>query len=449
MIHSFQQLNKTILVDTVTQAIVSIDPILHALLDFPEETPWDDRVHSLSHKYDEKDLRSAVAEWEAVVAGGLIHTGEEPDEERAPRLEPAIKALCLHVSHDCDLRCKYCFASQGDFKGARELMSVETGKKALDFLVAHSGNRRNLEVDFFGGEPLLNFETVKELTEYGRTLNEKHGKNIRFTITTNGVALDDDKIDYINENMTNVVLSLDGRKEVHDRMRPTVNGKGSYDVVLPKFKKLIEQRGEKDHYIRGTFTAENLDFDRDVLHYFDEGFHTVSMEPVVTDPNEPYALGEEHLARVLESYERLAEEMLSRADAGERLRFFHFMVDLTDGPCLAKKQLGCGAGVEYLAVTPRGDLYPCHQFVGEEDFLLGNLDDGIQNTALVERFLRTTTETKEDCRVCWNRTFCSGGCHANAYFQNGSIDRPYELACEMQKKRTECALALRAHADEN
>ncbi len=374
---------------------------------------------------------------------GLLTT-EDAEDTPVIKPTPVIKALCLHVAHDCDLRCKYCFASQGDFKGRRELMDLDTGKKALDFLVEHSGNRRNLEVDFFGGEPLLNFDVVKELTLYGKELNQKTGKNIRFTLTTNGVALDDEKIAFINEHMTNVVMSLDGRREVHDLMRTTINNKGSYDLVMGSFQKLLASRGKKDSFIRGTFTGYNLDFDQDVLHFFDEGFEKVSMEPVVTDESLDYAIREVHLPRVLEGYERLARAFVERRRNNKNLQFFHFMVDLEQGPCLAKKRMGCGAGVEYVSVTPAGDLYPCHQFVGETDFCIGNLDEGITDTERVKEFFLADVDHKEACRHCWNRNFCSGGCHANAWFHNGSLLKPYEAGCVMQKKRTELALAMHA-----
>ena len=442
-LHSFTALDQRILYDTNTETLLSVDPLVYDLLSCAEEMTESEKVRTLSSKYSEEEIREALAELRELTQEGLL-SKEADDPAPVQRPEPVIKAMCLHVAHDCDLRCAYCFASQGDFKGQRALMELETGKRALDFLIAHSGNRRNLEVDFFGGEPLLNFDVVKALTLYGKQRNEETGKNIRFTITTNGVALDDEKIDFLNEHMVNIVMSLDGRKEVHDRMRPTRNGKGSYDLVLSNFKRLVSQRKDKDSFIRGTFTGYNLDFDRDVLHFFDEGFETVSMEPVVTDESLDYAIREEHLPEILAGYERLAKAFLERERENPRLKFFHFLVDLDNGPCLAKKRMGCGAGTEYISVTPAGEIYPCHQFVGEKEFLIGNLDDGITNTEKIEEFARASVDEKEACRSCWNQNFCSGGCHANAWFNNHSLMEPYTVGCEMQKKRTELALALHA-----
>lgn len=440
--HTFEALGQKMLYDPCTEAILQIDSVVYDLMQ-QKESNEQERIEALKARYDKKTLQDALQEIQTLIDDGILSASDREHEPLA-RPEPVIKALCLHVAHDCDLRCRYCFASQGDFKGNRELMSAETGKKALDFLVQNSGNRRNLEVDFFGGEPLLNFSVVKELTLYGEALNKKHNKNIRFTITTNGVALDDDKIDFINEHMSNVVMSLDGRKEVHDRMRPTRNQKGSYDTVLPKFKKLLASRGNKDSFIRGTFTGYNLDFDKDVLHFFDEGFTSVSMEPVVTDESLDYAIQKEDLEGIKQSYERLAKEFLQRKRENPALQFFHFMVDLTDGPCLAKKRMGCGAGVEYVSITPNGDIFPCHQFVGEKEFIIGNLEEGINNPALIETFKQANVDQKAACRDCWNQNFCSGGCHANAWFNNQDLMKPYENGCEMQKKRTELALGLHA-----
>lgn len=441
-LHAFNALNRNILYDTQSEAVLAVDALVYDLIRLETDLTDEEKIEILSDRYEAAAVKEAIGELNSLYEEGLLRTESSFAPVQKP--VPVIKAMCLHVAHDCDLRCKYCFASQGDFKGSRELMDLETGKKALDFLVAGSGNRRNLEVDFFGGEPLLNFEVVKELTLYGEKLNRETGKNIRFTLTTNGVLLDDDKIEFINRHMSNVVMSLDGRKEVHDRMRPTRNGKGSYDHVLEKFKKLIAARGEKDSFIRGTFTGYNLDFDKDVLHFFDEGFKTVSMEPVVTDDRMDYAIREEHLPEVLEGYERLAEAYLQRRSEDPDLRFFHFLVDLQSGPCLAKKRMGCGAGVEYISVTPSGELYPCHQFVGEKEFLIGTLDEGIQNEELVRKFSEADIDHKESCQSCWNQNFCSGGCHANAWFHNRSLTEPYAPGCEMQKKRSELALGLHA-----
>lgn len=447
MIYTFSTLGRNIVYDTQTESILAVDPLAFHII----EQIGDDKstiVASLKNEYSVEAIEETYEEIMQLVEDGILSLTEEISIGEITYPKPVIKAMCLHISHDCDLRCKYCFASQGDFHGDRLLMSEETGRKALEFLVENSGNRRNLEVDFFGGEPLMNFDVVKTLTLYGQELNEKYDKNIRFTITTNGLLLDDEKIDFINEHMVNVVMSLDGREQVHDRMRPTVNGKGSYEIVKNNFKRLLEKRGDKDSYIRGTFTKYNLDFDEDVLHYFDEGFQSVSMEPVVTDESLDYAIQKEDVPEVLDAYERLAVAYKKRKDENPDLQFFHFMVDLTDGPCLAKKRSGCGAGVEYVAITPLGEIYPCHQFVGEEDFILGTLDSGIVNTAITESFAKARVDEKEACQSCWNQNFCSGGCHANAYYNNGSILKPYTIGCEMQKKRTECALAIQIDDDE-
>ena len=336
--------------------------------------------------------------------------------------QTVVKALCLHIAHDCNLACRYCFAGEGEYKGDRSLMSLEVGKKALDFLVANSGNRRNLEVDFFGGEPLMNFDVVKELVAYGRELEKTHDKHFRFTLTTNGVLLRDDVIEFANKEMDNIVLSIDGRKEVHDHMRPFKNGKGSYDFILDKFKKVAESRNQQKYYVRGTFTHYNLDFVKDVLSLADEGFEQISVEPVVAGPEEPYAIREEDIPQICEGYDELAKEMLKRKKEGRGFNFFHYMIDLSGGPCVYKRLSGCGSGTEYLAVTPWGDLYPCHQFVGEEEFCLGNVDDGIVNTEMRDTFKLCNVYAKEECRNCFAKFYCSGGCAANAYHCHQDIN---------------------------
>ncbi len=358
--------------------------------------------------------------------------------------QTVVKALCLHIAHDCNLACRYCFAGEGEYKGDRSLMSYETGKQALDFLVSHSGHRHNLEVDFFGGEPLLNFEVVKQLVAYGRQLEKANDKHFRFTLTTNGVLLTDDVIEFANREMDNIVLSIDGRKEVHDRMRPFKNGTGSYDLIIDKFKKTAESRNQEKYYVRGTFTHNNLDFVEDVLSLADEGFKQISVEPVVADPAEPYAIRKEDIPVICEGYDRLAQEMLRREKEGKGFNFFHYMIDLSGGPCVYKRLSGCGSGTEYLAVTPWGDLYPCHQFVGEEQFCLGNVRDGILNTELQDTFKLCNVYAKEEFRGCCAKFYCSGGCAANAYHCHGDINRPYEKGCELQRKRVECAIMLKA-----
>ena len=358
--------------------------------------------------------------------------------------ETVVKALCLHIAHDCNLACQYCFAEEGEYHGRRALMSFEVGKKALDFLVANSGSRVNLEVDFFGGEPLMNWQVVKDLVAYGRSLEEPHNKKFRFTLTTNGVLLNDDILEFANKEMANIVLSIDGRKCVHDKMRPFRGGQGSYDLIVPKFQKVAESRNQMDYYVRGTFTHHNLDFSQDVLHLADLGFKQISVEPVVAPPEEAYAIREEDIPFLKEEYDRLAQEMIVRRKNGQKFNFFHFMIDLQGGPCVAKRLSGCGSGTEYLAVTPWGDFYPCHQFVGQEQFLMGNVDTGITNTEIRDEFKCCNVYAKDACKKCFAKFYCSGGCAANAYNFTGSINGTYDIGCELQRKRVECAIMLKA-----
>jgi six-Cys-in-45 modification radical SAM protein len=356
-----------------------------------------------------------------------------------------VKALCLHIAHDCNLACKYCFAEEGEYHGRRALMSFEVGKKAIDFLLENSGNRRNLEVDFFGGEPLMNWNVVKQIVEYGRSKETEFDKKFRFTLTTNGMLLNDEVMEFANREMSNVVLSLDGRKEVNDAMRPTRGGKGSYDVIVPKFKKFAEQReGVKDYYIRGTFTRNNLEFSKDVIHFADLGFRQTSMEPVVGEEDESYAIRWEDIPKVKEEYDILAKEYIKRKKEGRGFNFFHFNIDLKQGPCVAKRLSGCGSGTEYLAVTPWGDFYPCHQFVGKEEFLLGNVDIGIVKNDICNEFKLCNVYAKPKCRDCFARFYCSGGCAANSYSFHGDITDTYDIGCELQKKRIECAIMIKA-----
>ena len=448
MIHKFSMNGYNIVLDVNGGAVHVVDEVAYNLLDHYKEKSLDEIIKELSENYTEDQIKEAYNEIKTLEDEGLLYTVDT--YKHHPNFidrKKVVKALCLHVAHDCNLKCEYCFAAQGDFGGAKELMSFEVGKKAIDYLIANSGNRRNLEIDFFGGEPLMNFEVVKQLVEYGRSVEKENNKNIRFTITTNGVLLDDDKIKYINENMHNVVLSLDGRKEVNDRMRPTLNDKGSYDIIMPKFKKLVESRPkDKYYYIRGTFTRENLDFSEDVLHFADEGFELTSVEPVVDDESNPFALREEDMETVFNEYEKLAVKYSDRLLNGENFKFFHFMIDLNQGPCVIKRITGCGAGNEYLAITPNGDIYPCHQFVGKDEYKLANINDEeiVIPRELTDTFKNAHVYSKEDCQNCWNKFYCSGGCHANAVNFNGDVMKPYELGCEMQKKRTECSIMIQA-----
>ena len=358
--------------------------------------------------------------------------------------ETVVKALCLHIAHDCNLACKYCFAGEGEYHGRRALMSLEVGRKALDFLVENSGNRVNLEVDFFGGEPLMNWQVVKELVAYGRSLEEPHHKKFRFTLTTNGVLLTDEVMDFVNKEMSNLGLSIDGRKEIHDLMRPHRGGQGSYDEILPKYKKAAESRNQMNYYVRGTYTRNNTDFSEDVIHLADQGFEQISVEPVVADKKEDYALRMEDVPKLLSEYDRLAQEYIRRKRDGKGFQFFHFMIDLEGGPCVAKRLSGCGSGTEYLAVTPWGDLYPCHQFVGQEEFLMGNVEDGIVRKDIQDKFKACNVYSKKECRDCFAKFYCSGGCAANAWHESGDVNGSYELGCELQRKRVECAIMIKA-----
>lgn len=447
MIHKFELNNKKLILDINSGSVHVVDDLVWDIIDLFEETNQDEIVNALNHKYDKNSISEALKEIQELVDNELLFSKEASMENIEYNKDNIVKALCLHVAHDCNLRCKYCFASQGDFNGERLIMPFEIGKKALDFLIHSSGNRKNLEVDFFGGEPLMNFDVVKQLVAYGRELEKKHNKVFRFTITTNGVLLDKEKMDFINDNMDNVVLSLDGRKEVNDNMRPTINGQGSYDVITPKFLEFVNLRGNKSYYVRGTFTSRNLDFGKDVISLYKEGFNSISVEPVVAKPEQDYALLEEHLPTILKEYEELSQEYIKMHNEGRGFDFFHFMIDLNHGPCFVKRVVGCGAGVEYMAVTPEGDLYPCHQFVGNEEFKMGDVDTGIINTGLRDKFKNSNVNSKEDCKNCWAKFYCSGGCHANAYNFNNDISKPYSIGCEMEKKRIECAVSIAANLD--
>lgn len=446
MVHQYKNNGYNMVLDVCSGSVHVVDDLSYDVIALYEDHTEEEIVKNLSDRYSEKDIREAFQEVKELAEEGMLFTEDQYESYifDVKQRSTVVKALCLHIAHDCNLACRYCFAEEGEYKGDRSLMSAEVGKKALDFLIKNSGNRINLEVDFFGGEPLMNFDVVKEIVSYGRELEKTHHKKFRFTMTTNGVLLNDDIMEFLNKEMSNVVLSIDGRKEVHDHMRPTQNGKGSYDLILPKFQKFAKMRGDKSYYVRGTFTRNNLDFCKDVLHMADLGFDEISIEPVVAEDGESYAIREEDLPVIFEQYDLLAKEMIKREKEGNGFTFFHFMIDLTGGPCVAKRLSGCGSGTEYLAVTPWEDLYPCHQFVGEEDFLLGNVYDGVKRMDLVNEFKGCNVYTKEKCKKCFARFYCSGGCAANSYKFHGTLNDAYDIGCEMERKRVECALMIKA-----
>ncbi len=453
MIHSYKLGGYNIVLDVCSGAVHLVDEVAFDIINMYEEHTAEEITVAILEKYADNPEVTAeeIAECLSQI-GELKESGQlfVPDtyEPMADTLKQktsgVVKALCLHIAHSCNLNCSYCFASQGKYHGERALMSFEVGKRALDFLIENSGTRHNLEVDFFGGEPLMNFDVVKDLVAYARSVEKQHNKNFRFTLTTNGMLIDDDVIDFANRECVNVVLSLDGRKEVHDRFRVDYAGNGSWEKIVPKFQKLVEARGGKDYYMRGTFTHANPDFLEDIKVMLDLGFNELSMEPVVCAPDDPSALTAEDFPIVCEQYEKLAELMLQRHREGRPFTFYHYMIDLKGGPCIYKRISGCGSGTEYMAVTPWGDLYPCHQFVGDEKYLLGNVFDGVSNTAAQDEFMGCNVYAREECRDCWARLYCSGGCAANAYHATGSVKGVYKYGCELFKKRMECAIMLEA-----
>lgn len=466
MIHQYKNSGLNIVMDIESGSVHVVDDIVYDIVhaldamdsvsDFRQVSDGEVKASDFSElegylkfmlsKYNDEDIEEAYNEVKELIEEERLFTDDIYKDfvMDFKKRTTVVKALCLHIAHDCNLACKYCFADEGEYHGKRELMSYEVGKKALDFLVANSGSRTNLEVDFFGGEPLMNFEVVKQLVKYGRSLEEPNNKKFRFTLTTNGVLLDDDILEFANKEMSNLVLSLDGRKEVHDLMRPRRGGQGSYDTVVPKFIKAAESRNQMNYYVRGTYTRNNLDFAKDVIHMADLGFEQISVEPVVADKSESYAIREEDIDTLIKQYDELTAEMIKRKKEGKPFNFFHFMIDLSGGPCVAKRLSGCGSGTEYLAVSPSGELYPCHQFMGMKDFLLGNVDEGVIRTDIRDEFKLCNVYAKEKCKNCFAKFYCSGGCAANSYNFSGSINGTYEIGCELQKKRIECAIALKA-----
>ena len=451
VVHQYKNNGYNIVLDVNSGMVHVVDDIAYDVIALFEENDKEEIIKELAMKYHQvEDIKEELQEiYEEILQmkqDGNLFTKDIYEEYIGSfkKRETVVKALCLHIAHDCNLACKYCFAEEGEYHGRRALMSYEVGKKALDFLIANSGNRRNLEVDFFGGEPLMNFQVVKDLVAYGRSLEEPYNKKFRFTLTTNGVLLNDDVMQFANKEMANVVLSIDGRKEVNDRMRPFRKGMGSYDMIVPKFQKLANSRDQKNYYVRGTFTRNNLDFAEDVKHLVDLGFDQISVEPVVGLPEEEYAIREEDIPRIKEEYDKLARYIVESRKKGKWFQFFHFMLDLSGGPCVAKRLSGCGSGTEYLAVTPWGDFYPCHQFVGQEEYMMGNVDEGIKATNLREEFKCSNVYAKKKCKECFAKFYCSGGCAANAYKFHHDINDVYEIGCELQRKRVECAIMIKA-----
>ena len=446
MVHQYKSNGYNIVLDVNSGSVHVVDDLTYDIISKFENESKEEIINSLKEKFDESDIIEAYAEVVELKDQELLFTEDIYKQylKDFKNRKTVVKALCLHIAHDCNLACKYCFAEEGEYHGRKALMSLEVGKKAIDFLIENSGNRRNLEVDFFGGEPLMNWEVVKEIVRYGRSKEAIYNKNFRFTLTTNGVLLNDEVMEFVNKEMSNVVLSLDGRKEVNDAMRPFRNGQGSYDLIVPKFQKLAESRNQTDYYVRGTFTHDNLDFSNDVIHFADLGFKQMSIEPVVGEDSEKYAIKKEDLPKIMEEYDNLAKEYIKRHKEGRGFNFFHFMIDLEQGPCVAKRLSGCGSGTEYLAVTPWGDLYPCHQFVGQEEFLLGNVYEGITRQDICDEFKMCNVYAKDKCQECFARYYCSGGCAANSYKFHGSITDAYDIGCEMQRKRIECSIMIKA-----
>lgn len=454
MVHQYKLNGYNIVLDTCSGSVHVVDEVAYDIIAMYKEKSADEIVKYITETYTneeitEQDVLDCISDVKSLEEAGKLYT---PDTYEGMAFDfknrnTVIKALCLHVAHTCNLNCSYCFASQGKYHGERALMSFEVGKRALDFLIENSGTRHNLEVDFFGGEPLMNWNVVKELVAYARVQEKIHNKNFRFTLTTNGVLVDDEVIDFCNKEMSNVVLSLDGRPEVHDRFRVDYMGRGSYDLIVPKFQEFVKRRGGKNYYMRGTFTHNNIDFTNDIFHMADLGFTELSMEPVVCAPTDAAALTEEDLPVLFDQYEILAKEMIKRKKEGRPFTFYHYMLDLTHGPCIYKRISGCGSGTEYMAVTPTGDLYPCHQFVGDTKYLLGNIWDGVTNKDIQNEFKLCNAYAREECNDCWAKLYCSGGCAANSYHASGKITGIYEYGCELFKKRIECAVMIQV--DEN
>lgn len=446
LIHKFVQDNIKLLLDCNSGALHIIDDLIYEVLDYYKTVDKYNIVEKLSDRYSSTEVLDAVSELEHLEREGLLFTEDPYENIVFDNSENSyIKAMCLNIAHDCNLRCKYCFAAEGAYSGSRGLMSEEVGKSAVDLIIKHSGPRKHIEVDLFGGEPLMNYNVVKSVVEYGKSEGIKHNKELRFTITTNATLLNDEIMNFLNDNMTNIVLSIDGRKIVNDKIRIKRNGNGTFDDILPKIKKMVDKRTDgKQYYVRGTFTSQNLDFYNDVIELANNGFGEISIEPVVLPEENELSLNDEHLEVIFEQYDKLAKEIITRGSSGNSFKFYHFAIDLDGGPCVYKRISGCGAGFEYIAVTPEGDIYPCHQFVGNENYKMGTVFEGILNNSIISMFENSHVYKKEECRNCWAKFYCSGGCQANNYNFNGDILKPYKFGCKLQKKRLECALAIKA-----
>lgn len=449
MIHQYKAKGFNIVLDIYSGSVHVVDDITYDIIDLFENFEKSEIKKTIKSKYDitNTEFEEAYSEVYDLKEENLLFSEDEYKDIiiDAKNRPTSLKALCLNVAHTCNLSCEYCFAKGGRYQGKDAIMPIEVAKKAIDFLIEESKNHYNLDIDFFGGEPLLNWDLVKETVIYARSKEEKYNKKFNFTLTTNGVLLDDDKIDFLNENMKNVVLSLDGRKEKHDEFRKTLSGKGSYDTIVPKFQNFVKKRGDKEYYMRGTFTANNLDFTEDIKTYLDLGFDRTSLEPVVGDPNSDFALKDEHLPIIFDQYEKLADMLIEGIDNDKEFVFYHYMIDLNNGPCVHKRISGCGSGTEYMAVTPTGELYPCHQFVGNKDFIIGDLDNGIIRKDLIDDFKGCNAYSRKECQTCWAKLYCSGGCAANSYNATGSIEGVYDYQCKIFRKRIEMAIAVKIH----
>lgn len=451
MIHQYKLNGMNIVLDTYSGSVHVVDDLAYDVIALYESTPANEIVSRMLDQYSldsniyEADIWETIAEIEELKKNGQLFTEDEFKDISLDlrNRQTYVKALCFNVAHTCNLSCEYCFASQGKYNGDRAIMSVEVGQRAIDYLLENSGHHRNLDIDFFGGEPLMAWEVVKQIVAYARSKEQEYKKKFRFTFTTNGMLLNDEVTEFLNQEMYNVVLSLDGRKEVHDRLRKTVGGKGSYDHIVPKFREFVQKRGDKEYYVRGTYTRNNVDFTEDIMHIADLGFDKLSMEPVICDPREPYALTEEDLPEIYQQYEILAKEMLKREEEGKGFTFYHYMLDLSEGPCIQKRISGCGSGTEYLAVTPWGELFPCHQFVGDAAYSMGNIWDGITKPEIQSQFKESNCYSKEECQDCWAKLYCSGGCPANALHATGTLNGTYDFSCDIFRKRIECSMMVK------